>query len=260
MPELPEVETIVQDLNKKIKGKRISKVNVRLKRIVKSENFVKVLIGNSVKEALRRGKLIIFKLEKENNYLLVHLRMTGQVIYQQNNRITAGGHSDNNDNLKELPNKHSHVIIYFTDGSKLFFNDQRQFGVLKIVNAKRLQEEKKNIKAFLLDQKYIAGIGNIYADETLFRAGVSPTRRVDSLTKNEIKKIAESVKIILKKAIQARGTTFNNYVDADGNQGSFVNFLKIYGRGGKECKKCKTILKKIKVAGRGTVCCPKCQK
>lgn len=284
MPELPEVETIVQDLNKKIRNKKIKKVDIRLKKIVKTKNFSKILIANSVMNVLRRGKLIVLSL-KNDQYLLIHLRMTGQVIYQNKNKMIAGGHSDNNNNLKELPNKHSHLIIYFQDGSKLFFNDQRQFGIIKIVNKKGLEEEykkfgiepldpkfnkeyftdliknkNKNIKAFLLDQKYIAGIGNIYADESLFRAGIKPAKRINTLSKNEIQKLVDSIKVILKQAIRSRGTTFNDYVDADGNKGNFVSLLKVYGRGGKKCRQCKNILSKTKIAGRGTVYCDKCQK
>lgn len=284
MPELPEVETIVSDLNKKIVNKKINKVDVRLKKIIKTKNFIDVLLGNIIKKVFRRGKLIIIEL-KNNNYLLIHLRMTGQVIYQEKEKIIAGGHSDNNYDLKKLPNKYSHVVIYFNDNSKLFFNDQRQFGILKIVDSDGLKKEyekfgieplspefdtkyfeksiknkKKNVKAFLLDQKYIAGIGNIYADEILFRAEVQPMRSINSLNKKEIKNIVESTKYILRKAIQNRGTTFNDYVDADGNKGKFINLLKVYSRGGEKCKKCKNILTKTKIAGRGTVYCSKCQK
>jgi len=113
MPELPEVETIVQDLNKKIINKKIIKVDVRFKKIVKNKNFVDILIGNSIEKVLRRGKLIILKLKNVDKYLLIHLRMTGQVIYQDDNSIIAGGHSDNNYDFKKLPNKYSHVVIYF---------------------------------------------------------------------------------------------------------------------------------------------------
>jgi len=291
MPELPEVETIKNDLKQKILKKEIKKVDLRLKKIVKSpvKSFVLDLEGNKFTNIERRGKLLIFDLFQENKYLLIHLRMTGQLIYQKNKEIIAGGHSDggkNNDDIINLPNKYTHIIFHFNDNSQLFFNDLRRFGVVKIVNEKELKKvlnnfgveplEKSfslkvfqdiiknkggNIKAFLLNQKYIAGIGNIYADEILFEAKVLPSRKVDSLKKEEIKKLHQAVKKILKKAVKHRGTTFNNYTDARGQKGNFTKFLKVYKREKKKCLKCKKgIIIKTKIAGRGTRYCDKCQK
>ena len=281
MPELPEVQTIISDLVKKILHKKIIKVEVRLKKITK--NNIKVLVGKSFVDILRRGKYIFIKINN-GKYLAIHLRMTGQLIYQKNKEIVAGGHSEQKNDF-DLPAKHTHVSISFSDKSKLYYNDQRQFGYLEIIDQKKFDEyserigieplskefnleylkeilknKKRNVKAFLLDQKYIAGIGNIYADEVLFSAGVRPDRNTSTLKKREIEKILSAIKIILKKAIDNRGTTFNNYVDADGNKGKFIKLLKVYNREGQQCVKCKNIIIKTKIASRGTRYCNKCQK
>ncbi|MCK5122995.1 MAG: bifunctional DNA-formamidopyrimidine glycosylase/DNA-(apurinic or apyrimidinic site) lyase [Candidatus Pacebacteria bacterium] len=300
MPELPEVETIKNDLKQKILNKKIKKVDLRLKKIVKSskKEFVLVLEKSKFKNIERRGKLLIFSVETRQclvpttKYLLIHLRMTGQLIYQKNQEIIAGGHSEGGRDeamprlYDDLPNKHTHFVFYFSDKSQLFFNDLRRFGVVKIVNEKELENvlnsfgeepleksfslkvfqdiiknKKGNIKAFLLNQKYIAGIGNIYADEILFEAKVLPSRKIDSLKVVEIKNIYQAIKKILKKAIKYRGTTFNNYIDANGKRGNFTKFLKVYKREKKKCLRCKKgVIIKTKIAGRGTRYCDGCQK
>lgn len=287
MPELPEVETIKNDLNKKILNKKIKKVDLFFKKIIKSpfKNFISTLEGNSFKKVERRGKLLVFTLAKKNEYLTIHLRMTGQLIYKNGKEIIAGGHKTKG-NIVDLPNKHTHFILHFDDGSQLFFNDLRRFAIVQIVNQKKLESilnnfgkeplgknfslkifkeivknKKGNIKAFLLNQKHLAGIGNIYADESLFEAGISPKRKIDSLTKREIEKLYQAIRKILRKAIQYRGTTFYTYADAHGQQGNFTKFLKVYQREGKKCLRCKKgIIQKTKIAGRGTRYCPKCQK
>ena len=299
MPELPEVETIKNDLKQKILKKKIKKVDLRLKKIVKSSkrSFALDLEGNKFTNIKRRGKLLIFSVETRhclvstNKYLLIHLRMTGQLIYRKGKKITAGGHSDSSRDealprlYDELPNKHTHIIFHFNDKSQLFFNDLRRFAVVKIVDKNELgkntsnfgveplgkdfslklfkniiESKNGNIKAFLLNQKYIAGIGNIYADEILFEAKILPNRKTDSLKKKEIKKIYQAIKKILKKAVKYRGTTFYSYTDARGQKGNFTKFLKVYKREGKKCLRCKKgIIQKIKIAGRRTRHCNKCQ-
>ena len=294
MPELPEVETIKNDLKEKILKKRIKKVDLRLKKIVKSsaKSFVLDLEGNKFTNIKRRGKLLIFDLSQKNKYLLIHLRMTGQLIYQKNKEVIAGGHSDRRRDealprlYDDLPNKHTHVIFHFSDNSQLFFNDLRRFGVVKIVDKKELENilnnfgkepleksfslkifqdiiksKSENIKAFLLNQKYLAGIGNIYADEILFEAKILPGRKINSLDAKEIKKIYQAIRKILKKAVKYRGTTFYSYTDARGQKGNFTKFLKVYKREGEKCLRCKKgIIIKTKIAGRGTRYCSKCQR
>jgi formamidopyrimidine-DNA glycosylase len=304
MPELPEVETIRRDLQKKIVGKKIADVLILDKRTVKSNlgEFKKALVDNKFVGIERRGKLLVFELSKlakstklAKLFLLVHLKMTGQMIYLveskkykvKSRQVIAGGHSLGKKQNFDLPDKFTKVVLSFADGSKLFFNDMRVFGYMRVVNERAKQKivtndfgveplefkslrveeflgligkRKIKIKAFLMDQKIIAGIGNIYADEICFCAGVKPSRRVDKLSESQIKKIFVCIPKILKLAIKHRGTTFNNYVDSDGNKGNFVKLLKVYGRGGLKCQRCGGIIKKVKQGGRGTHFCPDCQR
>jgi formamidopyrimidine-DNA glycosylase len=286
MPELPEVETIVRDLKIKILNLKIKKVEVLLPRIVKNQvaSFKNILTANSFKSIGRFGKLIVFELEKGDKKLLVHLKMTGQLIFSDGKKVIAGGHDDGTD-PNQLPNKYTRAIFEFEDKSKLFFNDLRTFGYLKLASENEVQlardkigpdalesnlnfqdfknilkNRRTSIKAVLLNQEILAGIGNIYADEILFQAGVRPSRKANGLKIKEIEAIYTSIKPILKKAINYRGTTFNSFVDANGNQGKFVDRLKVYGREGKKCQICQGDIKKIKVAQRGTHYCASCQK
>ncbi len=285
MPELPEVETIRRDLNKKVVQKRIKKIDVRKAKLARNgkDNFLESLTNKSFSKIDRRGKLLIFVISGTGRFLLTHLKMTGQLIYQKGNKKTAGGHGW--PEIGKLPNSYSHIIFTFSDNSRLFFNDLRQFGYMEVVDekqlsevlarfgiepltkdfteknfAKALQGRKTAIKTALLNQQIVAGIGNIYADEVCFAAGIKCQRKVDSLTKTEIKKLFSTVKRIMKLAVEKRGTTFNNYRDADGNTGNFVGYLNVYHRDGKKCKKCSSIIKKTKLGGRGTHYCPSCQK
>jgi formamidopyrimidine-DNA glycosylase len=284
MPELPEVETIVRDLRDRIIDKKIKDAEVLLPRIVKTRNFCNTIIGNKLKRVERVGKMLVFELER-GGYMIVHLKMTGQLIYHQKKQVIAGGHSERKDEPSNMPNKWTRVIFRFSDNSKLFFNDLRTFGYIKIVNGMGLAEasatyglepfskefnlnnfkkifknRKTTIKALLLNQKLIAGLGNIYVDEVLFAAGVLPDRRVDALKEAEIKKIYSKINPILTNAIKNRGTTFNNYVDPQGKKGGMKRRLKVYGRTGKKCVNCGNIIMKRKIAGRGTHYCLECQK
>lgn len=199
----------------------------------------------------------------------------------------AGGHSLNTrEELKELPNKHTRAIIAMAGGGKLFFNDLRKFGYLKLASQAELDKLLENnygpepltpaftfpafkkalshtnvkIKAALLNQKLIAGLGNIYADEVLWAARIRPDRPTQKVTETELKKLFVSINRIIKLAIKHRGTTFSDYVDSRGRKGNFSKFLKVYGRGGEKCPNCHNPLKKSKIAGRGTHYCPICQK
>lgn len=285
MPELPEVETIRKDLVRKLKGKRVVSIQVRKKNLIKGSvaSFIRQVKNNRILDIDRIGKLLIIELGKDL-YILVHLKMTGQLVFKMRNKIVAGGHGQP-ELSSDLPNKYSHIIFFFNGGSKLFFNDMRQFGYMRLVNnqqkdiikteygiepltrnftldnfKKVFAGRKALVKAVLLNQKLIAGIGNIYADEICFVAQVKPTRRANKLTPAEIKRLFLASREVIKKAIKFRGTTFNDYVDVEGNKGNFVKLLKVYGRDGEKCKRCrKGIIKKIKVAGRGTHYCPQCQ-
>lgn len=286
MPELPEVETIRTDLNKKLKGETIQSVFIVLSRQVRGStaNFKSFLRGKVVDKFNRRGKLIYISFENSDKFLLIHLKMTGQLIYCKGDNLIAGGHSDNNKPSCEL-DKHTRVVFEFKDGASLKFNDQRTFGYLEIVDKnkldmilskfgpeplkkefsleyfkKLLQARSAPIKAVLLNQENIAGIGNIYADESLFMAGILPWRPALSLTDSEIKKLHKAIKDVLRLSIKSRGTTFNNYRDADGNRGDFIKKLKVFGKNNEPCPQCGRPIEKNKTAGRGTHYCLHCQK
>lgn len=288
MPELPEVQTIINDLNKAILNKKIADIKISKKKLIQSNYpaFQKSLKNNSIKKISRRGKLIICKLNKSDKFLLIHLKMTGQLIYQSKSKLIAGGHSDKQSNINSLPNKQTHIIFTFQDKSKLFFNDQRQFGYMKIVDQNELENIKsqfglepldksftldkfkeifKNkkgpVKGLLLNQKFLAGLGNIYVDEVLYLAKIKPTKKINKLTQKEINAIYKNIPKLLKKAIKYRGTTFSNYRDSSGKRGNFSRLLKVYKKNDTLCPRCKNVkIKKTKVAGRGTHFCPKCQK
>lgn len=279
MPELPEVETISRQLNKLIAGKKIKEIEVRLPKMVKMPpaRFKRALEGAKIKKVGRRAKILVF--EADNGWsFLIHLKMTGQLIYQP--AINERG--------PIAENKHTHAIFCFIDGSRMIFNDLRRFGYLKLVKTDKLGEffikeglgpeplekdfaladfeallaknSKAKVKQFLMDPKIIAGIGNIYSDEILFFSGVHPLRRNQTLKKEEVKKIFQGIKKILPEAIKAKGTSAENYVDAFGQKGSFLKKLKVYGREGEKCVKCKGEVVRMKIGGRSAHFCPLCQK
>jgi len=213
--------------------------------------------------------------------------MTGQLVYKNKKILKVGGHPIK-DGVIDLPNKYSHVIFSMSDGGELFFNDLRQFGYLKLVKTNELsnvfkklklgpepleknfsykffnkllaQRKKSKIKSLLMDQTFVAGIGNIYAAEVCFAASLDPRRNANTLTKKEKKDLYKSIIRILKLAVKKQGTSSKDYVDAYGNPGSYVPMLKVYGRQGKKCLKCKKEIKSMKLAGRRTNYCSKCQK
>ncbi len=297
MPELPEVETIKNDLRPLVIGKRVMAVEVQSNKTIRAsaQVFKAALIGKKFTDISRRGKLLVFSIAG-GKFLLVHLKMTGQLIYCDKNNFIAGGHANSEAEEERFsfgvrdgfcrPSKYTRVIFKFFDKSQLFFNDLRLFGYMQIVDEKELAQvlagfgpeplapefslnyflkilagRRTSIKAVLLNQKLIAGIGNIYADESLFAAGIRPMRRVNTLTAAEKKKLFLAIKNIIKKAIKYRGTTFSNYVDAHGQAGGFRRLLKVYKREGQKCLRCRAgIIKKTKTAGRGTRYCPVCQR
>jgi len=286
MPELPEVQIVVNHLAKNLIGKVFSNCEVKAGKMV-NKNFKKLIKNKKILGLERMGKMIVIKLVKEN-YLLVHLKMTGQLIFvDQRGSPSGGGHPINAQGFYlTKPNKFTRIILNFTDGSRLLFHDLRKFGWMRIVDQDQLLKIKdqygleplsKNftisrftevlkkrpnlkIKHLLMSQELIAGIGNIYADESLFDARIKPLRQVKTLKETEIKKLHQAIKKILKSAISHGGTSVNTFVHPTGKRGSFVEKLKVYQRGGQPCLSCKRILKKIKLAGRGTVYCDHCQK
>ncbi|MDP7420365.1 MAG: bifunctional DNA-formamidopyrimidine glycosylase/DNA-(apurinic or apyrimidinic site) lyase [bacterium] len=290
MPELPEVETIRRDLEKLVAGNTITAVNgsvVGKKKIVRTswEIFKRELTGSRISAVQRTGKLLCFSLDT-GSHLLVHLKMTGQLIYRKNAKIVPGGHDYPPTDKSELPNRYTHVWFDFSDRARLFFNDMRQFGYLMLADKKELilildklgldalsnsltikvfrnlfKGRKAAIKSILLNQNLIAGIGNIYADEICFASGVRPDKRVSGLSRKKIDRLFEATRSILTEAIAWRGTTFSDYRDGEGRQGNYLQRLKVYGREGEPCLECKNgVITKTTVAGRGTSYCPRCQR
>ena len=284
MPELPEVETIKLDLQRLIKNKKIKSVDVNLAKQIKMPvaKFLRLVQGIKVKQVKRRAKMLLMELN--NGYHLVfHLKMTGQLLYRGVGGKLAGGGHPIKQILQELPNKYSHVVFNFSDGGKLFFNDTRQFGWVKLMNQKELKELEQNlgpeplkinaqrfknifknkkipIKPALMEQKLLAGVGNIYAMEACWCAGILPTRLSSELSGHEFKKLFNCLVKILKLAIVKKGTTAKDYVDVLGRQGSMWSYLKVYGRDKEKCKRCGEKLILIKQRQRTTVYCNKCQK
>ncbi len=292
MPELPEVETIKRELSKILQGKIISTVDILWFKTVSPttvNNFKKVIINKKIIGLERKAKMLLIHLNQDIS-LLIHLKMTGQLIYVPNKgRIIAGGHFPVQASPTpdiQTPGKHTRLIFNFKDKSKLYFNDLRKFGWIKIlddklkthletklgleplsskftmVNFKKTLEKYPNrtVKQILLDQELIAGIGNIYADETAFLSKVLPMRKIKNLKEGEINSLYKNVIAVLKKSIKYKGTSSKNYVRSNGQKGGFVPHLMVYGRAGLICKICQTTIQKTKHAGRGTHYCPKCQK
>lgn len=267
MPELPEVETIVQQLNKHVAGKKVVSVEVLDQRNV--DAAIIRLAPFRILSVYRRAKSIIIKLSG-GNYLLVHLRMTGHFHYFSKGKE------------KELQPFEKYVLakFYLADGSLLTHNSIRKFGGIKMLDKKRLDDElnklgpeplgiklsqfrkqlqKKplaNIKTSLMDQAFLAGIGNIYAQEVLYHSGINPKRKISTLSGEEIKKLHSGLKNLLKKAIKFHGTTVENYVHIEGS-GGFQKHLAVYGK--ETCPK-KHKVSKVRLGGRGTYYCSKCQK
>jgi len=274
MPELPEVETIANGLHKRVAGERIESVWVGNKpEPLKSSaaEIARTLEGARVDGVRRVGKHIVFDLQQGNrngrgqtvSQWIVHLGMTGRML------VAAPD--------TEIP-KHTHLIARLASGRELRFVDPRRFGRLEVRHsgfngpgaepltisaedfAHLFRKRAAPIKALLLNQSLLHGVGNIYADESLFRAGVRPRRRANTLTRTELARLHVAVREVLKEAIAAGGSSVSDYVDADGEEGLFQLQHRAYGREGQPCLVCKTKIKKIVVAGRGTHYCPRCQK
>ncbi len=287
MPELPEVETVRLQLKHKVTGKVIDSVEVfHQKTVEHNRSIVKKLKGKQICDIDRVGKLMIFSFTNENNlFLLAHLKMTGQFFYVDKRGIVSGGGHSMTAADTNLPHKHTRVAFHFTDNTSLFFNDMRLFGYTKLATAKEVTEARQGygpepidpefnidwfttevrkrrspIKAVLLDQSFIAGLGNIYVDEALWRAQVKPIRRANTLTKREATGIIKASRDVMLESIAVGGTTFQHFIDTGGNNGNFTDYLNVFGKQGTPCSRCGTVIKKIRCAGRGTHYCPKCQK
>jgi formamidopyrimidine-DNA glycosylase len=327
MPELPEVETVKIGLSAFLPGRTVSSVESNWgKSFPNAQADVdKFLVGAKVMTVARRAKVLLIELDSKYS-LVIHLKMTGQLVFvgqppkreASNNKSQTPNKSQNSNDqspkrlgfdawdlgiskslerfggghptdslIGELPHRSTRVIFTFTDGSKLFFNDQRKFGWVRLLPTaevpqidffqkvgpeplsadftwKMLRERlnrrpNTNIKAALLDQTVIAGVGNIYADESLWGAKIHPSTLVKNLPDTKIKKLYEALVAVLKLAIEKGGSTDRNYVNAEGKRGSYLTFANVFRREGQPCPRCGTTIIKTKVAGRGTHICPKCQ-
>jgi formamidopyrimidine-DNA glycosylase len=273
MPELPEVETIKRTLEQLIINKTIKDVDVYWGKIIKepddTEKFKHLLINQTFRKMNRRGKFLLFYFD---DYCLVsHLRMEGKYKLMPE------------DTVKD---KHTHVIFHLTNGEALHYNDVRKFGTMHLypigeemkyppLNTlgpepfdktftfayfkEKLNKTERLIKAVLLDQTVVTGLGNIYVDETLFKARVHPMKRANTLNDKEIKRIQEAAVETLKEAVELGGTTIRSYVNSQGEMGMFQQELFVYGQENKQCKDCGKEIVKLKVAGRGTHICTSCQ-
>jgi len=274
VPELPEVETVRRTLEPVIVGKTIERCEIYYQRLLPqagASQFCGQVRNRTIREIVRRGKYLIIDLNGELE-LIVHLRMTGQLIYKP---------------TQDLPlQKHVSARFWFRDNGELRFVDQRKFGTMYLtqkgdyqgihglftlgpepladgftwhVLAEKLKSMRA-IKTILLDQTKIAGLGNIYADEALYRAGVHPLKPGSCLGGTEVKKLHQSIVAVLKEAIASHGTTIKDYRTGSGDTGNFQNKLRVYRRTGKPCGNCQTLIERIKVGGRSTHFCPNCQR
>lgn len=292
MPELPEVETLRRELSRAVVGRTIVSVRVIREKSIRPlsvRRFAAALRGRTITSISRQAKILFFDLtapRRGRSTLAVHLKMTGQLIFTPHaGTMVVGGHPQRNGGVG-LPNAYTRVVLKFSDGSTLYFNDLRLFGWLRILDdleRKALTADsgveplskdftdstlgeflkrfpRRSLKKLLLDQHLVAGLGNIYVDEACFRARVRPTRLAGTITRAETARLFTSIVAVLTLSIKNKGTSARNYRRADGTPGGFTKHLAVYGRQGLPCPQCGTSIQKIRHAGRGTHFCPKCQK
>jgi formamidopyrimidine-DNA glycosylase len=266
MPELPEVETIKRELGKAVLGKKITEVYVHHPKVIREpsvEKFKKGVAGATIKNILRQAKVLILELSNGKS-LVIHLKMTGQLIYPGNGK--AG-----------------RVSFKLSDGKWLDFNDQRLFAEMRLLDDWRslkfiqglgpepdevgleqfkemLSRKKTKIKPLLMDQTFISGVGNLYAAEALFRARIHPERAANSLSDKEKELLFRQIRETLHEAIRHKGSSVDQYVQLSGAPGDYVKYHKVYDREGKPCLVCKAPIKRISLGGRGTYFCPRCQR
>ncbi|QGH35276.1 DNA-formamidopyrimidine glycosylase [Gracilibacillus salitolerans] len=273
MPELPEVETIRQTLIQLVIGKTIESVDVYWPKIIQEpddvKQFITFLQKQTIHDIRRKGKFLLFDLDK--HVLVSHLRMEGKYgVYDYKEEVVP----------------HTHVIFHFTDGTDLRYQDVRKFGTMHLQEKgtettkkplvllakdpleadfslqdfkEKIQKSERNIKNILLDQSVVAGLGNIYVDETLFLARIHPLTKGISVTDEQVIQIKQAAVITLQDAVQQGGTTIRSYVNSQGQIGMFQQQLNVYAQNDKPCSNCEDTIMKIKVNGRGTHYCPTCQ-
>ena len=286
MPELPEVTVITEQLNKKLRGLVLESIEYDWSKKFDWGKFsIKDLKGQKIEKVERAGKIVLIRLGNQIT-VLIHLKLTGQLIYQDAKTRVAGGHPIPPLNLP-VPNKTTRVTFTFTNQGHLYFNDVRKFGWVKIVEndeskikeaigtelgpdpqvmsyeqfRERLAKRgQARIKKLLMDQSFIAGVGNIYSDEALWRAKIHPRRPAVSLKPSEVRKLYEGIRDCLKLAIEKGGSSRNAFVDSGGEKGLYLSYAKAYHMTGKPCARCKTPIVRQKMDGRSAHFCPACQR
>jgi len=270
MPELPEVEVIARGLHSTLVGRIIESAEyVDLTRLSESaETLIPRTVGRTIGRAYRRAKVLLIEMT-DGMTLGFHLKMTGRVVHGP---------------MRE-PDKHDRLFLVLDDGSLLSFGDMRKFGYVRSftpdeladwdflkkcgpeplevtpeILADRIHDRKSAIKGLLLNQSVVVGVGNIYADESLFRAGINPETKGSQIRRPQAVKLFSELQAVLKQAIAENGSSIRDYVNADGDAGAFQNNFNVYGKKGKPCSVCESTLQAVKVAGRTSTFCPKCQK
>ena len=286
MPELPEVETVRRGLAGLILHRQITKVTSLCDKSLQiaPADVSRLVTGATVTDVRRRAKMLMIDLTGGYT-LLIHLKMTGQLVYR-GDQAWAAGHP-NDSMIGELPDKSTRAIFELSGGGKLFFNDQRKFGWIKLYPTSEVMQlagivklgpeplsgdpwreflprlrrhQKSRIKTAILDQTVLAGVGNIYADESLWLARINPMTRVERLSDDDLHRLLDSIIEIMNQSLRAGGSTARNYVKADGSRGDYLDkFARVYHREGQPCGRCGHEIMKIKLAGRGTHYCPNCQ-
>lgn len=287
MPELPEVETVRIGLQSLLPGRRIVAVwHDWDKGFPNAASDVsQFVIGATVRHVRRRAKVLVIDLSSEYS-LVIHLKMTGQLVFRSSTERFGAGHP-NGSLVGDLPDKTTHVYLTFADDSTLYFNDQRKFGWVRLMPTVEVEQldffqkvgpeplaadftaeafierlyRRKNsgIKAVLLDQTVVAGIGNIYADESLWGAQINPETTVQDVPVMQLTQLYKSLRDVLQLSIEKGGSTDRNYVNHEGKRGSYLTFASVFRREGQACPRCGSIIVKTRVAGRGTHTCPVCQ-
>lgn len=287
MPELPEVETVRSGLQGLLPGRQVVReAHDWAKGFPNSAADVNAfLVGAHISQVRRRAKVLLIDLSTDYS-LVIHLKMTGQLVFRSNTATFGAGHP-NHSLIGELPDKTTRVTLIFSDDSRLYFNDQRKFGWMRLMPtaeienldffkkvgpeplgadftaeqfaARLMHRAKSGIKAVLLDQTVVAGIGNIYADESLWAAKIHPETKVQDIPATKIATLFTELRRILLLSIKKGGSTDRNYVDHEGKRGSYLTFAKVFRREGQACERCGTPIIKLRVAGRGTHICPVCQ-
>lgn len=287
MPELPEVETVKRGLEQLIIGKVVRSVTYDTPKGFPNapDDVEQFFVAATIRTVRRRAKVLLIDLSTDYS-LVIHLKMTGQLVFVGETRFGAGHPNDSL--IHSLPDKSTRVEVTFSDDSKLFFNDQRKFGWMRLLptlevpnidfmkkvgpepleadfTAKAFRERfarraRTTIKAAILDQTVVAGVGNIYADESLWGANIHPKRLVGSVTNKEFDQLYQELREVMNLAIEKGGSTDRNYVNAEGKRGSYMDFARVFRREGLPCPRHPDVLiEKLRVAGRGTHICPVCQ-